>query len=366
MASAEKRDGKLTGFWYGEVDRRHKGGLRFRARFETKKEAEGYEAYVRATGEAPPWATQDGVGAGYTFATVAADCKANYAPWARQRDRSVIQRLEWLCSGKLGAMPIEAIGREDLERLVSDLKARPAKQKGQKLSGSTINRYLTAVSTVLTYAAKDPRKYGKLQRPSLPWQTEGDMREETVSFDQENAICRAITEGGSYAAPACAFLVRVLAASGMRLGELLALRSEQVENDRIRLKAAETKTKASRLIYVGEEMARELRALIVSGGIPSASQLRLAFKTAIKTCGYSNELCLHSLRHTRATRLLEAGVDPQTTMQMMGWTAFTTMQRYRHVSDTLQREAAEKVSLRRGEKASEGVVLPFAAIDKAG
>ena len=29
MPHAEKRDGKLTGFWYGEVDRRHKGGERF-------------------------------------------------------------------------------------------------------------------------------------------------------------------------------------------------------------------------------------------------------------------------------------------------------------------------------------------------
>ena len=28
MPHAEKRDGKLTGFWYGEVDRRHNGGAR--------------------------------------------------------------------------------------------------------------------------------------------------------------------------------------------------------------------------------------------------------------------------------------------------------------------------------------------------
>ena len=54
MPHAEKRDGKLTGFWYGEVDRRHKGGERFRRRFETKGKAEGYEAYVKATGEEPP------------------------------------------------------------------------------------------------------------------------------------------------------------------------------------------------------------------------------------------------------------------------------------------------------------------------
>ena len=54
MPHAEKRDGKLTGFWYGEVDRRHKGGERFRRRFETKAKAKGYEAYVKATGEEPP------------------------------------------------------------------------------------------------------------------------------------------------------------------------------------------------------------------------------------------------------------------------------------------------------------------------
>jgi hypothetical protein len=28
MPHAEKREGKPTGFWYGEVDLRHKGGAR--------------------------------------------------------------------------------------------------------------------------------------------------------------------------------------------------------------------------------------------------------------------------------------------------------------------------------------------------
>ena len=42
---------------YGDGDLfalRHKGGERFRRRFETKRAAEGYEAYVKATGEEPP------------------------------------------------------------------------------------------------------------------------------------------------------------------------------------------------------------------------------------------------------------------------------------------------------------------------
>ena len=74
MPHEEKRDGKLTGFWYGEVDRRHKDGERFRRRFETKEKAEGYEAYVKATGEEPPGLAEGDI-TGRTFASIAAECR---------------------------------------------------------------------------------------------------------------------------------------------------------------------------------------------------------------------------------------------------------------------------------------------------
>lgn len=365
MASPEKRAGKLTGHWYGEVDRRHKpGGIRFRQRFETKKEAEGYEAYIKATGEAPPWLAGEAGGSGHTFASVAGDCRANYAPWSSQKDPSVIQRLEFACASKLGRVPIDKVGRSHLETLVADLKARPGtKGKGAKLAGSTINRYLTAVSTVLTYAALDPAKYGKLTKVDVPWQSEDGAREETVSRAQEEALGRVLTEAGH---PVSAFIVKVLAASGLRCGELRKLKPEQIETDTIRLKAAMVKTKASRLVFIGEDMARELRALVTSKGMTNASQLRKQFKKAVRACGYSEELCLHSLRHTRATRLLESGVDGKIVMQMMGWKSFATLARYSHVNDDMQREAAKKVSHGRGELPSDGVVLPFSAIVKAG
>lgn len=87
MAYAETRDGKLTGFWYGEVDLRHKGGGRFRRRFETKKAAVGYEAYVKATGEEPPGAAEGDV-SGRTFASVAEECKAAGGPKAGSAGRT--------------------------------------------------------------------------------------------------------------------------------------------------------------------------------------------------------------------------------------------------------------------------------------
>jgi hypothetical protein len=51
MAYNEKRHGKPTGTFVGEVYRK---GKTFRRRFKTKKDAEGYELYVKLTGEEPP------------------------------------------------------------------------------------------------------------------------------------------------------------------------------------------------------------------------------------------------------------------------------------------------------------------------
>ena len=64
MPHAEKRDGKLTGFWYGEVDRRHKGGERFR------REGDRRGAPGLAEGDIT----------GRTFASVAAECEGPKGP----------------------------------------------------------------------------------------------------------------------------------------------------------------------------------------------------------------------------------------------------------------------------------------------
>jgi hypothetical protein len=50
----------------------------------------------------------------------------------------------------------------------------------------------------------------------------------------------------------------------------------------------------------------------------------------------------------------------------MGWSSTATMKRYSHVDVAMQREAAIKASHRRWEKPSEGAVVPFPPIDKAG
>lgn len=55
---------------------------------------------------------------------------------------------------------------------------------------------------------------------------------------------------------------------------------------------------------------------------------------------------LHEARHTTATLLLEAGVDPTVITAIMGHSSIVTTQGYQHVSQTLARQAMEQVAVR--------------------
>jgi integrase len=58
-------------------------------------------------------------------------------------------------------------------------------------------------------------------------------------------------------------------------------------------------------------------------------RLTWAFKSALKKAGIT-DFRFHDLRHTFATRLSQAGVDPYTVQTLMGRKSFSTTKRYAH------------------------------------
>jgi integrase len=358
MSYAERRDGKITGRFIGEVVKSGKTIGPKRA-FKTKGEADGYEAYVKANGSADGFQGAGDRHTGVTFAEVAELCRDAGGPrrarWKAGKDKSVQQRLDFVVS-VLGHLDIAAVTTPELDKLVARLQKLPG-NKGARLSPATINRYLTAASAVLTFASGRGFIQG---RPLIPLQEEDGAREATVSDEMEAAILRWLNENDYRASAIC---VSVLIETGMRAGELQAVAPEQIveqgENGWIMLRADQVKTKAARRVWIRPDLARDFRALVASGERPNPFTLARNFKQAAGECGDGGELVIHSLRHTRATRLLEAGVDPQITMEMLGWTSFNTMKRYRHVKPAMHAEAAKKVSLQRGETGDLGNLVRF-------
>lgn len=68
------------------------------------------------------------------------------------------------------------------------------------------------------------------------------------------------------------------------------------------------------------------------------------FKDVLKRAGLTQGIRLYNLRHTCATLLLQAGVHPKVVSERLGHSSITlTLDTYRHLLPTMQREASDKL-----------------------
>jgi integrase len=81
----------------------------------------------------------------------------------------------------------------------------------------------------------------------------------------------------------------------------------------------------------------------LSGGVIIASTLHRSFKTLLRYAGLPS-VRFHALRHTAATLMLEANVNPRVVQEMLGHANIRqTMDTYSHVLPNMQQQAAERM-----------------------
>jgi integrase len=169
--------------------------------------------------------------------------------------------------------------------------------------------------------------------------------------------------------------------TGMRRGEIVALRWKNVDLENktirvtesveqvghnIRFKAPKTeKTRAVMLPdYVVEELrawksnqSQELERLGVKanddtfvcgrswdGGVLKPDSLTAEFRVAIRNIPDFPIVRFHDLRHSHATQLLKQGIHPKIAQERLGHsTITTTLDLYSHVVDTMQNDAVSKL-----------------------
>jgi integrase len=366
MPYAEKRDGKLTGFWYGEVAvKKIRGtqttfsttsGERFRRRFETMKEAKGYEAYVKEVGQEPVNLKDAKLG-GPTFSEWLKLARAS-KKWKSSRDPSGGHRLDYI-EGRIGHLTVPAITTTVIDKLVEGLSKRPAQSGGGMLSDKTINRYLAAISSVIKYAREHP---GAGQEPVacnavFPWVKEKGGRIHWFSVAQEEVLVPWMMAKG-WLVEALAF--RVLCATGLRWSEFESLEVHQCQPEWVLLD--ETKTDTPRDVPMDEGLASELKAMVAARNLPKYGTTRTRLKEAVKACGYSPKLGLHNARHGAATRMIKRDVPLPVVQQWLGHKNINTTMKYIHVENSDLYAAMKKLSPQRGfstENVSTGELVPF-------
>ena len=135
-----------------------------------------------------------------------------------------------------------------------------------------------------------------------------------------------------------------LYAAGLRLAEAAALRIPDIDSGRMQLRVARGKGNKERLVPLSPRLVTELRtywkayrpaSYLFPGKTPNRSYAPTSIQKAVKASAarakIQKNVTPHTLRHSYATGLLEAGVDILTISRLLGHASFTTTMLYLHV-----------------------------------
>jgi len=140
-------------------------------------------------------------------------------------------------------------------------------------------------------------------------------------------------------------ILALIYGSGLRIGEALKLKINDIDSKRMRLRILGGKGKKDRYTILGEHILDLLRqyyrayrpkALLFEGqfgGSYSSTSVRHILYKAIEKSGVTKRGGIHSLRHSFATHLLESGTDLRYIQELLGHSSSTTTEIYTYVSN---------------------------------
>ena len=138
-------------------------------------------------------------------------------------------------------------------------------------------------------------------------------------------------------------MLTLVYSAGLRCGELLNLKPEDIYSDRMLIHIRKGKGKKDRMTVLSDKALHLLkryyrqyrpREWLFEGirGPYTASSLRAVFKNAVVKAKINRKVRLHDLRHSFATHLLESGTDLRYIQTLLGHNSSLTTEIYTHVS----------------------------------
>lgn len=132
---------------------------------------------------------------------------------------------------------------------------------------------------------------------------------------------------------------------GLRIQEVINLKITDVDFHRQMVHIRQSKHKKDRYVPISKMALRGLSVYIQSsnpkewlfngkirGGQISKEGIRHAFRAAIQKTGIEKDVCIHTLRHSYATHLLEMGLDIVSVKNQLGHAEIQTTMMYLHIA----------------------------------
>ncbi len=255
----------------------------------------------------------------------------------------------------VGRLGCTEVGTIDLRALRSWL----ALQQSMGRSRTTLARRATAARLFTAWLARTDRApidVGASLGSPRPHRTLPDV----LRADEAEDLIAVATERAGDGTPLGLrdlAVLELLYASGVRVGELVGLDVDDVDDDR-RILRVLGKGGKERSVPYGAPAARALRrwreegrpALAVSGTGPALflgarggrldqRAVRSVVHRRIAEVPGAPDIGPHGLRHSAATHLLEGGADLRSVQEILGHSSLATTQRYTHVTTDRLRKA---------------------------
>lgn len=288
----------------------------------------------------------------HTFAELADE----YAPHAKDSERLAFWR------GVFGPDSLDALTPSRIAKERDKLLAGTTSKRDfvtgamLKRTGATVNRYLAALSSCLSYGVKELQwlERNPMERIRRPAENKGRVR-----FLSDDERVRLLDACRSHADLYLAVVLSLT--TGARQGEVMGLRFGQIDFQRRVIVLHDTKNGERRAIpLVGEAFTllqdrAKVRSLTDDRVFPPTARakkaqyvdLRQPWGCALKEAGIE-DFHWHDLRHTAASYLAMSGVSLVEIAKVLGHRTLAMVARYSHLSEGHIVSTGEKLAARLG------------------
>jgi integrase len=229
-----------------------------------------------------------------------------------------------------------------------------AKKLAEKLAPKSINNYLTVLSRMLGLAVE----WGVIAHaPKIKWLKAPDPEFDFLTFEEAERLVNALDGRDAE----WRTMILVALKTGLRLGELIALRWEDVDlhagklvvrRNCVRGIVGTPKSGRSREVALSEmtvsalKKHRHLRGELVFCNEDGSMLVKGETKWPLWRASKRASLRLigwHALRHTFASHLAMRGVPLKAVQELMGHATIEMTMRYAHLAPTVKREAVAQL-----------------------
>jgi integrase len=240
--------------------------------------------------------------------------------------------------------------------LLQKLKQWIAQRYGTGNAG--VNRYIRALKTMMRWAERKKGDNGQKLIQPQDWLEVSKLKEGKgrLIFYAEEEVKRLL----GAARGVWKMVVRLGARAGLRRGEIANLQWQDVDFANNQLFIAPNKTDKSRYIPMSGDLRQALQEYPKDSDSPYVINLKgrpdnlkrgkkflgvmsSYYSKIRKRAGLGKKGCLHTLRHTFASHLVQNGVDLYTVSKLLGHSSIKMTEIYAHLSTKTFQDAIDKL-----------------------